>query len=307
MKSSDVVTRVGGLAAMLAALATLFFVQPRMLSRFQALKVTSDVYTLPSPDHVIVASLGYRSAMADLIFAHTLVSSGLHLEQKRRFEYVADYLDTVIALDPKFYDTYHFADSLITVQTVAPTWQDYQRTAKILERGLVEYPYDPELWTNAGQWFAYVAWSWIPPEEQDAWRKRGAEIMARACEMGSTDSSITRRCVAAATVFNKLGEHEAMIEFLQRILILAEDEDTRQKAQNYLNVHLHGRAKELANQRVKRFQEAWANDFTFVSRDLLLVLGPRFSMAECVGEKHASRLDCATSWKSWHEAAAAHE
>src|SRR5690606_9161983 len=91
------------LPLMLLALsaAGIHFTRTALADPFQRLKITSDVYPLPSPEQTVVLSLGYRAALADLLYAHVLVSYGLHFREKLLFESVGDYLDTINELDPK--------------------------------------------------------------------------------------------------------------------------------------------------------------------------------------------------------------
>jgi hypothetical protein len=73
-----------------------------LVAKFAKARERSDVYSLPKPDQVVVASLGYRAAVADYLFAHVLVWHGLHFAEKRRLDFAAEYLDTIVTLDPRF-------------------------------------------------------------------------------------------------------------------------------------------------------------------------------------------------------------
>src|SRR5689334_23357584 len=110
--------RLAGALVFLAAAAGSVELRAALIARTAKLREKGDVYELPSPDQVVVASLGYRSALADLLFAHVLVWHGIHFSERRRLEFAADYLETVAALDPTFRETYYFGDTLITMQPV---------------------------------------------------------------------------------------------------------------------------------------------------------------------------------------------
>ncbi|HEX7668852.1 MAG TPA: HAT repeat-containing protein, partial [Polyangiaceae bacterium] len=133
------------------------FVRPTLAARFHRLRVTADVYPLAPPDQMVIASLGWRSALADAIFAHVLVSYGLHFQEKRRFEFVGEYLDTVNALDPLFRQPYRLADTLLVLAPEPPKLEHYEKAREIFLRGLAHFPYDSELWLTAGQYLAYLA------------------------------------------------------------------------------------------------------------------------------------------------------
>ena len=214
MRSSDAprpASRQAGqfvaLAVALAAVVTIAGTRPRLADHFHRASVGSDVYALPNPEQTVVASLGWRSALADLIYAHVLVSSGLHIHEKRRFEFAGNYLDTINELDPKFRAPYHYADTLLTLSTVAPRVEDYVKARQILERGMDELPLDGELWSAAGQFMAYLAPSQLKDEEQKKeWRLAGARRLARACELVGKNENIPYHCITAAGIFTRAGQ-----------------------------------------------------------------------------------------------------
>src|ERR1039457_3859923 len=154
---------------------------------FSRARVKRDIYALPSPRQAVAFSLGYRSAMAELIFAHLLVESGLHLQEHRRFDTLDAYLETVIALDPKFATPYHLADTLLTFQADPASLKDFKQARGILETGMRELPFDQELHLTAGQFLAYLAAPRIEEfagkTEAEQWRIAGARALARSCEL----------------------------------------------------------------------------------------------------------------------------
>jgi tetratricopeptide (TPR) repeat protein len=270
-----------------------------LLAHSAKLREKTDVYELPSPEQVVVMSLGYRSALADLLFAHVLVWHGIHFQERRRLEFAADYLDTVAALDPSFRETYYFGDTLITMQPVKPRREDYVRARQLLERGLAARPLDTELWLSAGQYIAYVAAPWLEdPKEQADWRLAGARVLARACELVGSNENIPYNCFGAASLFTKAGEREATIEFLERVLAVSDDETIRERALAFLERALGERAEERLKERANRLRNAWKADLPFVGFTTELVLGPPTDPAACAGLGHR-RTGCATSWAAW--------
>jgi tetratricopeptide (TPR) repeat protein len=288
------------LAVLLVSAAAIGLLRPRLADRFGQLKVDSDVYALPAPEQAIVASLGYRAALADLIFAHVLVSYGLHFQEKRRFEFVGNYLDTVNALDPKFRDPYRYADTLLTLGPVAPRESDYYKARQILERGLRELPHDGELHSTAGQFMAYLAPArFADLEKKKEWRMAGARVLARACELVGSNEALPYHCITAADLFTRAGEREASIRFLERVLAVTDDEAVRDLALGYLQKQIGEREHERVQRRMESFRQRWGADLPFVDKDRLLVIGPAFDAATCAGA--SDRPDCATSWRDWAE------
>jgi hypothetical protein len=256
-----------------------------------------DTYALAPPEQVVVSSLGYRSAVADLIFAHVLVSAGLHLQQKRLFEFAADYLDTINALDPMFRDGYRFADAIITLQTAPVPREKYYRARTILERGTAALPYDQELWSAAGQFLAYLAPAQLETEEErEKWRQQGAKFLARACELIGTNENVPFQCVTAATLFTQGGNVEASRTFLKKMRLLVDDPELLELI-DYKLARLDGEsARDEARARAARFERWWRNDLPSLPRASMAALGPGFDPFGCARAR-ADDASCATSFR----------
>lgn len=300
MKSSDR-TRGAFFAWGIAVLSVVVIatVRPAIAGRYHRLRVTSDVYPLGKPEHVVALSLGYRSALADYLFANLLVSYGLHFQEKRRLEFMGQYLDTITALDPKFRDPYRFADTLLVLSPEPARLSDYEKAREVLERGLRNRPFDTELWSTAGQFLAYLAAPYLPPAMQAAWKKAGGRMLARACELASNNANIPYNCVVAATLLDASGEREAAIESLRRLLAVTDDPEVEKLALGYLQRRLGERELDLEQKRRASFQRLWQGDLPFVSRDMLLLLGPPLDVARCAGLVHSGKPGCATAFRDW--------
>jgi hypothetical protein len=269
-----------------------------LATTYAKIRESSDVYALPRPEQTVVLSLGYRSAIADFLFAHVLVWHGLHFGEKRRLEFAADYLDTIVALDPTFRDPYYFGDTLIATQPVKPRREDYLRARQLLERGMAARPYDTELWLSAGQFIAYVAAPWLEdPKEMEEWRLEGARRLARACELVGSNENIPYQCITAASLLNKAGEIEAGVAFMERLLAVSDDEEIRAMALKYLAVLMPQRDQERSRARADEVRAAARTDLPFVGFTKALVLGPGFDPAACAGG--APLRECSTSYAVW--------
>jgi tetratricopeptide (TPR) repeat protein len=294
-------SRVVTWAVLAASVAGIAASRSWLFPRFVKLREKSDVYTLPSPDQVVVASLGYRSALADLLFAHVLVWHGLNFQQKRRLEFASEYLETVAALDPTFRETYYYGDTLIAMQPTPPTREDYWRARKLLEKGLANRPGDTELWLSAGQFMAYVAAPWLEDEKEKAeWKLAGARVLARACELVSSNQNIPFHCITAASLFTRAGEREATIQFLERVLSVSDDDEIRAIATRWLQAALGEQERERLALRANRLREAWRQDLPFVNLTQELVLGPPTAADQCAGLAQSASA-CATTWRAWRE------
>lgn len=273
-----------------------------LAERFHKLRVTSDVYALPSPQQVVALSLGYRAALADLIWGNVLVSYGLHFQEKRNFEFIGNYLDTINALDPKYEAPYRFADTLLTLQPVgvAPL-ENVQKAREILHRGMKELPNSPELWSTAGQFLAYLGpGAYVKDEKEKAqWRLEGAQAMAHACEISDSSSNIPYHCIVASGILSRAGNREAQVQMLTRVLAVNDDPYIQQLARGQL-AQLKGELQsDIAPRREASFKKAWKADLGYLSKDAMLVLGPKVDLAACSGLQAADRDECVVTWRDW--------
>lgn len=274
-----------------------------LVTRFSQLRETRDSYALPPPEQAVVMSLGYRAAIADLIYAHVLVSYGLHFGEKRRFEHVANYLDTVVTLDPTFARPYLFADTLLIMQPEPARRIDYLAARDLLRRGTRALPYHQRLWFTAGQFLAYLA----PPNLGDdpalaeEFRQEGAALLARACELASDNTSIPHHCLAAAGLLNKAGKREALIQMLTRTLAVNDDPQVREAALAALSRWVGEDERDAYAQRARAFENEWQSDLPYVSKEKLLLLGRRVPLASCAGPGRWSAPECRFAWADWAE------
>lgn len=298
MRSRDLLSLA---LALLAALG-IQVCRPGLAADFQAVKARSDAYLLPPVEQTYVASLGYRSAMADLIFGHLLVAYGLHFQEKRLFEHVGDYLDVVNRLDPKFRDPYRFADTLLTLQPEAPPPDFYRRARQIQERGLKELPNDQELWSTAGQFITYLAPGQLTdPAEKQEYQAAGTRILMRACELIGSNDSIPYHCITAANILNRQGDRVVARQFLQRLQMVSDDPKIQEMAAAYLKKVVGDPEQEEMAIRWERFRSRWKQELPFSSRAEVDALGPAFDSARCAGAARAITPECVSSWQHWSD------
>jgi tetratricopeptide (TPR) repeat protein len=291
------VWRANFVAFALIALAALTVsrVRPPLNTAFLGTKNQNDVYTLPPAGQLTAISLGYRSALADMIFAHVLVSSGIHFQEKRAFEFAAKYIEAVNALDPKFDLPYRMADGLITLQAKPVSVDAYRQARRILERGMAEFPYSQGIWTSAGMFLAYLGPTGnIEGDELADWKLAGGRALARSCELVGSKEPPPQQCIMAAGLLTKAGEAAAARQFIERMLALNDDPEVRRYMGALLAQKVGAEERDRLQERREQFKRAWTTDLAFVSRGAVLAIGPRWDSAACAGAG-----GCATSWRAW--------
>jgi hypothetical protein len=262
---------------------------------------TSDVFVLPPPEKVVAMSLGYRSALADVLWAQVLVSQGLHLQERRRYQVVSRFIDTINTLDPQFRNPYIFADALITFQAGATTHEEILAVREIMERGTKNLPLDAEIWLDLGSFVSFIApGSYLTdPAEQKQWRIDGAPYLERAAELAGGDSSIAWRALGGAGLYGRAGERDAEIRFLERACAVTDDPELKIECKKRLGKKLDEAARDKAEARAAAFSAIWKGDVRYVSLARLLLLGPPKDIAYCAGGSHEDAPRCATTWKEW--------
>jgi hypothetical protein len=279
--------------------------RPRLTQTMSKAKERSVVYVLPPPPVLARASLGYRAALADYLWAHVLVTQGLRMGAKRPFKEVGQYLDAINHLDPHFRDPYRLTDSLLSYQVRDPDRAESVRRARqILERGLQHFPYDAELWLNYGQFLAYIGPGALPKEtgEWDVWRADGAKALVRAGELGAADEGLAFRSMSAAAMLNKAGEEDAAIRFLERLYSATENEEAREDILKRLVRLRAGRTASREFELSRNFNKLWQRDVPFAPRRTLSVLGPPVDPWACAGQPAASpELLCDRTWTAWSD------
>lgn len=285
------------------------------------LKEKTEAYLLPPPEQLRVMSLGYRSALADLLWANVLVTQGIRMEQRRRFDTVEEYLQAIVELDPKFREPYRLSDTLLTLQAVEVEVEDAYRARELLERAVREYPLDAELWLQLGQFVSFIAApSYIKdPAEQDKWRREGAAYLARAAELGVRDPNIQWQAIGGAGILKRAGHTQAAITFLQRIAATTEDEELRRKAEAQaqalsdttamaasMEKAVQDAAADQQNRDFAAFlarkptvQKVWRATYPGRKEDFVMIAGPAPDAAACAGgmsSTHADDPKCAPDW-----------
>ena len=132
-----------------------------------------------------------------------------------------------------------------------------------------------------------------------AWRIEGAKILARACELASKNENIPYNCISSASLLEAAGEREAAIESLQRLLAVTDDPQIEQIALGYLRNKLGDRERDEQQRRREMFRSAWKGDLPFVTKDMMLILGPRFDVSRCAGLTQAEDASCVATWRDW--------
>lgn len=277
--------------------------QPRLSKDYTDLGVAAEIYAMPSEEQLVVFSLGYRAAAADLLFGRTLVAAGIHFEERRIFHQLDAYLKGILALDPAYYDVYRYADTLLNLSTVEMPKENLWIAREIQERGLRQFPSDPQLWLSTGYFVGYSAPNRMSaPEEQKEkaeWRAAGAKILEHACSIWDDLENLPDVCISTASVLSETGEREAAINALERLIAVSDDERIRQEALVRLRALTDERTASKRRKTLELLEELRGEDLPMVDRLRYQLLAPPNDVRECIGRREiASDVECATSFET---------
>lgn len=228
-------------------------------------------YYLPSSGWLPVFSLGYRQALADLIWCKSLVYFGEELGRSRASPHVFAYTDAILALDPDFKAAYAWIATASMYRPVAPTIDVGLRAAKYLEEAVKRWPYDMELRWDYGSFLRFE----LAPLEPDQVRKsalldRAAPHLARAARAGAGPPWLA---ISNASMLNKLGRVNQAIQALEELYPTVTDPDMQRDIEQRLLALRRQTFQEGMQAAMAKLEEERLQAYPYLSPMLFLLVG----------------------------------
>ena len=287
-------------AGVLGALFAADQLRETVSGRLRKVSEESEVYALPPPEYLRVAALGHRDAVASVLWAATLYQYGERVSHNKRFEYPTQYLETILALDPGFRPAYRFASTFTTMQVIAPTREQIDRTAKILEQGTSELPHDADVWGAYASFMMFEGAQYLPEPEKRAWRVIGAKAAQRAVELGYFLDSLS---ISGAVFLERAGERDLAIAQLERAFAVAPNDETRDRILGQLR-RLHAQGSVAKVQRAQNAKlTAWRHQWPWLSETMFTQAAPQHDVLGCAGLAGTSER-CTPGWTGFVAATA---
>lgn len=278
--------------AVVALVAAIDVSRTRAAARLVKLKDDTDVYALPPPAYVDRGTIGYRDAVASVLWASILYQYGVHVGQNRRFPFATQYLRTIVELAPTFKPAFRFASTFVSMQALPPSHEEIVITREILEGGLEALPSDPDVWGAYASFMMFDAPMYLPDDEKNEWRVKGALAAQRAVELGYVLDNLG---VAGALQLVKAGHRDLAIDQLRRAYAIAPDDETRASIGRRLE-RLEGRAaREEVARTIQAFTTHWNAEAPFVDEDAFVIVGPARATAACAG-RAGNDIACSDGW-----------
>jgi tetratricopeptide (TPR) repeat protein len=282
----------------LASVAGIGLTQSRLAAALHGVHTREDVFIIPPPRELRVLSLGYRAALADIVWVKLLLEYGGHWQEQRRFTEARRFADGIIELDARHRNIYRFIDAILVYQPGPGnhsygTADDARAARAYLERGIEAFPGDHDLWLHYGQFVAFTGTAFLEgnPAEIEAWRKDGALAIAHAMELGAR----VDHTMAAPAILGRIGEREAAIRYLERAYAMADDEQQRRQIVLQLSRYRESAEQDAETSSVKRLDIMRRRSYPFLSRGEFLLLGPMPEPFACAGRDN-QKPECQPTW-----------
>jgi hypothetical protein len=242
----------------------------RVLARQAEAPPELDVLYVPPAQQLVPMAMGYREALADLLWVRALIYSGANLGSAE-IEATDRYVDAIVVLAPRFRRAYLWGGITAVYggsARIDRTMVD--RSISIYRRGVAEFPESHELLYPLGMLLVTQVPSTpgYDAAEIEAMRAEGIELIRRAAAFGA--DPLVRQY--AATLIAEHGERELAIQFLESQLAQAESDDHRRMLRAKLS-QLGGREVAEAAERVRRaFNDEHAERMPYLPESLYALL-----------------------------------
>ena len=248
-------------------------VRSRAQERFLATQAYEDVYYLPPSDYLLIGALGYRAALADVLWMKALVYYGEELSHRGDVKNLYRYGDAVLALDPDFKRVYRWVAHCALYRTGEINVSDARAAIRYLEVAARRFPDDGELAWDLGANYTYELAPMLESEaERAAARRKGLEYLEAAVARKAGPPWLV---LQTAGELQQLGRVEQAIQHLEDVYATTSDAEMRARIEQHLAA-LRSQAYAQALRRTnEELEAARKRDFPYLDTTLYLIVGPR--------------------------------
>ncbi len=260
--------------ALLAALALGFALQPlreRSMSHYLSTQTYEDIYYLPPPEWLGVMSLGYRRALADLIWMRALIYFGDEFRHRGVVRHVFNYGDAMLALDPDFKRIYGWL-GMASIYTPNKTSDEFlNRGVEMLRRGADRYPEDGQLAWDAGATIMYELIPNLPKDDpkREELKLEANEYMMAAARLGATPDWLV---LNNADLLGELGKADRELQHLQEMYALVTDPNIKTQIELRIAKLQSQSDADAFSQANAEFERKWQQELPYVPPSLYFFL-----------------------------------
>lgn len=261
------------LCALLLTAAAIEQLRSRAQQHFAETQTYEDIYYLPPSDSLVIGSLGYRAALADLLWMKALVYYGEELIHRGEVKNLFRYGDAMLALDPDFKRVYRWIASCALYRTGTITVNDARAAVRYLETAARRFPDDGELaWDLGANYMFELAPMLEDDEERKAVRRKGLDYMEAAALRGAGPPWLA---LQTATELKSLGKTEQAIRHLEDAYAITSDPAVKQQIEDQLAALRSQAYAEALRQTAQELEAARRRDFPYLDTTLYMLVGTR--------------------------------
>ena len=268
---------------LIAALAGVWSLRSRAMNQYLATQTYEDIYYLPPPDWLEVMSLGYRRALADLIWLRALVYFGDEFMNEGEVKHVHNYGESMLKLDPDFRRVYSWVGVAGVYTPKGSPPEFIEQAVDVLRRGVQRFPNDGDLAWDAGATIMYELLPHLPKDDPSRARleAEGNAHMMAAARLGAGPDWLV---ITNATSLRKLGENDRELRHLEEMYALVRD--TKVKAEievrlSQLRDEAYAEAFRRANE---EFEERRLAEFPYMPSALYFFVADPIESSVGVGD-----------------------
>ena len=261
------VKKAVALLALLAVGAGIWSLRGRAMDRYLSTQAYEDIYYLPPPHWLEVMSLGYRRALADLIWLRALIYFGDEFENDGAVRHVFNYGESMLKLDPDFRRVYRWIGVAGVYTPKGSSNEFIERSIDVLRRGNERFPNDGELAWDAGATITYELLPRLGKEDPRyaQLELEGNEYMLAAARLGAGPPWLV---LTNASALRELGETDRELRHLEEMYALVHDPDVKARIERRLR-RLRDQAYAEAFRSVnEEFEERRLREFPYMPSTL---------------------------------------
>ncbi len=228
----------------------------------------ADVLYLPPPRHLQTMSVGYREALADLVWIRAVIFAG-DREGATNHEWIIQYLEAIYTLAPQFRRPYAWGGVAFIYSGENIDKDMVDRAIALYRRGITHFPEDHELLFALGMLLTRDVQS-IPgydEAERELAMEEGITLIRRAAAFGA--SPLVREL--AATLVSEGGDQLA-ISFLEAQLLQTKDEGHRRLLKRKLEQLVGEAGFDSVDRLRSEFADRHVDAYPYLPPDLFVLI-----------------------------------
>lgn len=259
--------------ALLALVPYLLLFRLEAQTHLRGTQRDEDIYFTPEASTLPFLSLGYRRALASVLWTQALIYFGDQVANRGHFRHLLERTDAILALDPAFRDIYEWIAVVAVYNAGAISRQDIETSNRYLERGVRRFPRDGELLYMLAFNYAIELPTWTDdPEEKRRLRRTAAELFARASGLPGAPADAA---IMAAEMGKRGGDRALAVAYVRRLLATVSDDRVRDQLIVKLRMLTSEEEAEEADADRRRQAELWARDWPYLPAALFALVGER--------------------------------